>query len=226
MLVDWALELLGRAASARRASSTWAPAAARSRWRSACAARRAGRRGRCQRRRARRRARATRDGSGLPTWRSRRPTGWPVRPAPRFDLIVSNPPYVADGDPHLPALRLEPRARARRRAPTASTPSARSSRRAPPTCSTGRLAAARARLRPGRSRARTAAGCRGFTEVPAGDDLAGIERCSGGTAGLNWDNQPNVTPQPAAPYRRFPMSRRPSNASTQLVKNPATSCCS
>ncbi len=29
--------------------------------------------------------------------------------APRFDLIVSNPPYVAAGDPHLPALRFEPR---------------------------------------------------------------------------------------------------------------------
>ena len=27
----------------------------------------------------------------------------------RFDLIVSNPPYVAAGDPHLPALRHEPR---------------------------------------------------------------------------------------------------------------------
>ena len=27
----------------------------------------------------------------------------------RFDLIVSNPPYVAEGDPHLPALRHEPR---------------------------------------------------------------------------------------------------------------------
>ncbi|HEY6966917.1 MAG TPA: peptide chain release factor N(5)-glutamine methyltransferase [Burkholderiales bacterium] len=28
----------------------------------------------------------------------------------RFDLIVSNPPYVAAGDPHLPALRYEPQA--------------------------------------------------------------------------------------------------------------------
>ena len=28
----------------------------------------------------------------------------------RFDLIVSNPPYIAEGDPHLPALRHEPRA--------------------------------------------------------------------------------------------------------------------
>jgi release factor glutamine methyltransferase len=27
----------------------------------------------------------------------------------RFDLIVSNPPYIAEGDPHLPALRSEPR---------------------------------------------------------------------------------------------------------------------
>ncbi len=26
----------------------------------------------------------------------------------RFDLVVSNPPYVAEGDPHLPALRHEP----------------------------------------------------------------------------------------------------------------------
>lgn len=27
----------------------------------------------------------------------------------RFDLVVSNPPYIAEGDPHLPALRHEPR---------------------------------------------------------------------------------------------------------------------
>jgi release factor glutamine methyltransferase len=27
----------------------------------------------------------------------------------RFDLVVSNPPYVAEGDPHLEALRFEPR---------------------------------------------------------------------------------------------------------------------
>lgn len=29
--------------------------------------------------------------------------------ADRFGLIVSNPPYIAEGDPHLPALRYEPR---------------------------------------------------------------------------------------------------------------------
>ncbi len=27
----------------------------------------------------------------------------------RFDFIVSNPPYIAEGDPHLPALKFEPR---------------------------------------------------------------------------------------------------------------------
>lgn len=27
----------------------------------------------------------------------------------RFDLVVGNPPYVAEGDPHLPDLRFEPR---------------------------------------------------------------------------------------------------------------------
>ncbi|MGC9162415.1 MAG: peptide chain release factor N(5)-glutamine methyltransferase [Thiomonas sp.] len=32
----------------------------------------------------------------------------PLAAAPRFDCIVSNPPYVAQHDPHLPALRHEP----------------------------------------------------------------------------------------------------------------------
>jgi release factor glutamine methyltransferase len=27
-----------------------------------------------------------------------------------FDVIVSNPPYIAEGDPHLPALQAEPQA--------------------------------------------------------------------------------------------------------------------
>ena len=30
------------------------------------------------------------------------------RPEALFDLVVSNPPYIAEGDPHLPALRHEP----------------------------------------------------------------------------------------------------------------------
>ena len=33
----------------------------------------------------------------------------PVPPDARFGLVVSNPPYIAGDDPHLPALRHEPR---------------------------------------------------------------------------------------------------------------------
>lgn len=35
---------------------------------------------------------------------------WVPLKGKRFDLIVSNPPYIAEGDPHLPALRFEPQA--------------------------------------------------------------------------------------------------------------------
>lgn len=34
---------------------------------------------------------------------------WRAVPQRRFDLVVSNPPYIAGDDPHLPALRHEPR---------------------------------------------------------------------------------------------------------------------
>ncbi len=33
---------------------------------------------------------------------------WRALAGRRFDLVVSNPPYIADGDPHLPALSHEP----------------------------------------------------------------------------------------------------------------------
>ncbi len=33
---------------------------------------------------------------------------WDALPGERFDLALSNPPYIAGGDPHLPALRHEP----------------------------------------------------------------------------------------------------------------------
>ena len=34
---------------------------------------------------------------------------WQAWPQQRFDLVASNPPYIAADDPHLPALRHEPR---------------------------------------------------------------------------------------------------------------------
>jgi release factor glutamine methyltransferase len=34
---------------------------------------------------------------------------WQAVPGRTFDLVLSNPPYIAAGDPHLPALRHEPR---------------------------------------------------------------------------------------------------------------------
>jgi release factor glutamine methyltransferase len=34
---------------------------------------------------------------------------WQAVADERFDLVLSNPPYIAEGDPHLPALRHEPR---------------------------------------------------------------------------------------------------------------------
>lgn len=36
-------------------------------------------------------------------------SNWFAKLKGKFDLIVSNPPYIADGDPHLPALNAEPR---------------------------------------------------------------------------------------------------------------------
>ncbi len=98
----------------------------------------------------------------------------------RFDAIVSNPPYVAAGDPALVALAHEPRAallawhrRARRdrshRARGASPPR------------TGRLAHRRAWRGPGRRRARPLRG-RGTRRLSRpGADLAGHERVTEGT---------------------------------------------
>lgn len=42
------------------------------------------------------------------TVRFRRGSWWDALPGERFDVVVSNPPYIAAGDPHLPALRHEP----------------------------------------------------------------------------------------------------------------------
>jgi len=96
----------------------------------------------------------------------------------RFDLIVSNPPYIRDDDPHLPALRHEPRQA------LASGPDGLRDLRLI-------IAQAPARLRPGgwlllehghdqAQAVRALLTDAGFQAVQSRCDLAGIERCSGG----------------------------------------------
>jgi release factor glutamine methyltransferase len=98
--------------------------------------------------------------------------------AGRYDLIASNPPYVAEDDPHLPALRHEPRAA------LAAGPDGLDDLRAI-------VATASAHLVPGgwlllehgweqAAAVRGLLAAAGFTEVASRRDLAGIERCSGG----------------------------------------------
>ncbi len=96
----------------------------------------------------------------------------------RFDLIVSNPPYIAEGDPHLAALRHEPI-----RALVSGPDGLQDLRHI--------MASAPAYLKPGawlllehgHDQAQAVRdGLRqvGFESVSSRCDLAGIERCSGG----------------------------------------------
>ncbi len=96
----------------------------------------------------------------------------------RFDLIVSNPPYVAAGDPHLAALAHEPV-----QALVAGPDGLDDLRTI--------AAQARARLRPSgwlllehgydqAAAVRELLATAGFSQVASRRDLAGIERCSGG----------------------------------------------
>jgi release factor glutamine methyltransferase len=95
-----------------------------------------------------------------------------------FDLVVSNPPYIADGDPHLPALQHEPR-----QALVAGTDGLDDIRTI--------VEQAVARLLPGgwlllehgfdqAAAVRALLSQSGFTQVCSRKDLADIERCSGG----------------------------------------------
>jgi release factor glutamine methyltransferase len=95
-----------------------------------------------------------------------------------FDVIVSNPPYVRDGDPHLTALGHEPI-----QALTAGADGLSDLRQI--------IAAAPAHLQAGgwlllehgydqAEAVRQLLGERGFESVSSRDDLAGIQRCSGG----------------------------------------------
>ena len=95
-----------------------------------------------------------------------------------FDLIVSNPPYIAEGDAHLPALAHEPRG-----ALVSGADGLDDLRRI--------VATAPAHLAPGgwlllehgwdqAAAVRALLTDAGFTQVQSRRDLAGIERCSGG----------------------------------------------
>lgn len=99
-------------------------------------------------------------------------------PGERFDVIASNPPYIAEGDPHLAALAHEPMA-----ALTAGADGLDDLRTI--------VAQAPAALHPGgwlllehghdqAAAVRDLLFAQGFEAVSSRKDLAGIERCSGG----------------------------------------------
>ena len=96
-----------------------------------------------------------------------------------FELIVSNPPYVAEGDPHLSALTHEPL-----QALTSGADGLQDIRQI--------IAQASSRLVPGAwlllehgwdqaTAVQALLNQAGFTQVQSRRDLAGIERCTGGT---------------------------------------------
>ncbi|MDD0810394.1 peptide chain release factor N(5)-glutamine methyltransferase [Curvibacter sp. RS43] len=96
----------------------------------------------------------------------------------RFELLVSNPPYIAEADPHMAALRHEPR-----RALTSGADGLDDLKRlvqdAPEHLQTGGWLL----LEHGWDQAeavRALLSARGFSSVQSRVDLAGIERCSGG----------------------------------------------
>jgi len=97
---------------------------------------------------------------------------------PRFDCIVSNPPYIAEADAHLSALRFDPT-----QALTSGSDGLDDLRHI--------IAQASAHLQPGgwlllehgydqALNVRSLLADAGFAEVQSRRDLAGIERCSGG----------------------------------------------
>lgn len=108
---------------------------------------------------------------------------WLANAVGRFALIVSNPPYIAQGDPHLDALSHEPDS-----ALTSGMDGLDAIRQIIPS--------SRAHLEPGgwlilehgydqAGAVRTLLAAAGFEQVQSRRDLAGIERCSAG----QWPSQ-------------------------------------
>ena len=103
---------------------------------------------------------------------------WAPVTGERFELVASNPPYIATGDPHLPALKHEPIAA------LVSGADGLDDLRAI-------ITGAPPHLRPGgwlllehgwdqAAAVRALLQAAGFADVQSRHDLAGIERCSGG----------------------------------------------
>jgi release factor glutamine methyltransferase len=122
-------------------------------------------------------ARSNGDRLGLPIdWRHG--DWWQAVPGRRFDLAVSNPPYIAEGDAHLAALTHEP-------------PLALSSGADGLDAIREIIAGAPAQLNDGgwlllehghdqAERVTTLLSAAGFSDVTSRTDLAGITRCTGG----------------------------------------------
>jgi release factor glutamine methyltransferase len=103
---------------------------------------------------------------------------WAPLAGQRFELVASNPPYIAEGDPHLPALAHEPRA-----ALVSGADGLADVRRI--------IAGAPAHLAPGAwlllehgwdqaAAVRALLSAAGLAQVQSRRDLAGVERCTGG----------------------------------------------
>jgi len=103
---------------------------------------------------------------------------WLAQVEGTFHLIASNPPYIANGDPHLPALKHEPL-----QALTAGADGLDDLRRITREAPGHLLPGAWLLLEHGHDQAgpvRELLTARGFAQVQSRRDLAGIERCSGG----------------------------------------------
>jgi len=107
---------------------------------------------------------------------------WGAVPGRRFDLALANPPYIADADAHLDALRHEPRLA------LASGPDGLDAIRRIVAGARDHLApAAWLLLEHGHDQAdavRTLLAGAGFVDIVSRADLAGIERCTGGRSSV------------------------------------------
>ena len=117
-------------------------------------------------------------------------SNWFEKVSGHFHLILSNPPYIAEGDAHLPALAHEPR-----QALTAGIDGLEDIRRIVRNAPAHLHPGAWLLLEHGYDQAAAVAALMaegGFEQVGHRQDLAGIERCTGG----QWPGQ-NLNPQSA-----------------------------